>query len=231
LPKFALFEPFYDDESRPLYGIELDELYAMERRFDKEKKKIEEKYSNNNAMQKIEIGELFETDYYKKIKSCESRRVMGASLVFSQKEEKIREEARVIASELVNIIISWGIHHLDTARKSISHYWDLFEEKAWERQNKETEYKQSKNKWKDDIQDMKKIQDGQWDSNTMTLLGVIIAILVSIFFGLPSIFNELAWYCALSIALGFTFLFVILFKLKRSRKIIIKLIKNILSNV
>lgn len=231
LPRFTLFEPFYYDESRPPYGIELDELYAMERRFDKEKQKIEEKYSNNQEMKKIKIDGLFETNYYKRIASCESRRVMGASLTFSQKEEKIREEARAIASKLVNILISWGITQLDIAQRCISHYWDLFEEKAWERQKQETEYKEFENKWKYDIQEMKRIQVGQWDSNTMTLLGVIIAIFVSIFFGLPSIFNKLAWYYALCIALGFTSLFVMLFKLKTTRKFIIRSIKKILSKV
>jgi len=227
LPKFTLFDPFYHDDSTPPYGIELDELYAMERKYEKEKKKIEAGYSTDKGKQRILLEELLETDYFKRIDACESRRVMGGTLTFSQQEDRIREEARGIASALLDLLLTWGINDTVLARKCISVYWDIFEERAWERQQKEIELEKLRNKWKSDIQEIRNIQTGQWDSNTITLLGILIAIFLSIFFGLLGIFN-ISWILSLKIASLFLIVWITIFKISASRKFLIKYMSKLL---
>jgi len=228
MPNFAFFEPFYQDDFEPLFVIEEDELYAMERLFDRELEKIKDEYPDNKEMQRIMRDELFDTYYYKRIQSYENRRVVGVGLSFEEKEDRIRKEAQLISYELINILASWGIYGLDVTKECVSIYWDLFEEKAWERQKEEMRDIKLENKWKQDIIEMKKVQAGQWDSNTMTLLGVIIAIFLSILFGTPSVF-KIEWYCALLIALAISSLWIIIFKKKEIRKFIIRKIKILLS--
>lgn len=224
MPKFAFYEPFYQDDFEPLFILEEDELSAMERLIYRELDKIEAEHTDDKDMQKILKDELFDTYYYKRLKSLSSRTVVGARLSFEEKENKKREEAQLICYELLNILVSWGIHDLRASRKCISVYWDLFEEKAWERQKKDMRDKKQENKWKQDLIEMKKIQTGQWDSNTLTLFGVIIAIFFSIFLGTPSLF-KIEWYWALLLALAISFLLIIVFKLKEVRKFIIRNVK------
>lgn len=227
LPNFAFYEPFYEANIEPLYRIERDELYAMERKFDNELKKIEDNNQGNAEMLRIKRAELFDTFYSKRIQAYENRRVLGGGLSFEKKEERKRKEAQLISYELINILASWTIHGSETKSKCISIFWDLFEDNAWERQLRETENEKLKNKWITDIKEIKKIQAGQWDSNTMTLLSVLFAIFASIFFGLPSIFN-LGWLLSFLIASLFLVLYIVFFKMKKIRKFVIKHMTEIL---
>jgi len=231
MPNFTFYDPFYPDNFKPSNIFELDELHAMERLFKRELDKIDDQYQGKKDKQRLKKEELFDTYYYKRIKSLRNKRVIGAGLSFEEKENRLRKEAQDINFALVIILSSWGIHESHLARKCLSIYWDLFERRAWERQQEETKRLKQKNKWKKDVEEMKKIQKGQWDSNTMTLLGVIIAIFFSLFFGLPSIFNRLSLWLSFGIALIFTFLFVISFKSKSIRKFMIGIIKKILGKV
>ncbi len=205
---YTIVEPDYEDEFRPVYGIELLELYAMEKIFHREIKKIKTDYAADPGKQKLLEDELFNTAYYERIASYESRRVHGASLDFEEKEERIRIEARQISEELRNILLSWGQGDEAVLDSSISYYWDLFEEKAWERQQEKLQEAKFEEKWKADLEDIKKTQSGQWDSNTLTLFGVIVAIFFSIFFGLTSLMPDKWYYCilvALAISIGLVF--------------------------
>jgi hypothetical protein len=223
---YTIIEPDYEDEFNPVYGVEENELHAMERILERELKKIEQNNVNDQGKHKLLREEIFNTAYYRRIESFEQRRVHGGGISFGEKEERIRKEARKISEELKYILLSWGINNFGVLNYCVSYYWDLFEEKAWSRQQEETKDINLENKWKNDIEEIKRIQAGQWDSNTLTLFGVIIAIYFSLLFGLSS----LCWYLRVLIALAISCGLVFTIKIKHSRTLIIMFMTKILSS-
>jgi hypothetical protein len=226
---YTIIEPDYEEEIKPVYGIELLELYAMEKIFNRELKKIEIDYSTDAEKQRLLRDEFFSTAYYDRIESYERRRVHGGSLRFEEKEERKRIEARKISEELRNILLSWGVGNGNILENSISYYWDLFEEKAWERQKSELQDVKLEEKWKTDLEQIKRTQLGQWDSNTLTLFGVIIAIFFSVLFGLSSVMH-INWYFYILIALAISVGLVLIIKIGYFRLRIIKFMTKMLSS-
>lgn len=228
IPTVGLFEdvanPEYEDPAKLLSNEEERELGALWQLYEVDKKRIEESTSLSSAEKRLEGLAFWESPQGKRLNGLNRRRVHGGTLTFEKKEEKRRKRAKEISSGLFNLLSSWGLEY-EAILKGLDHYQVKFEFATMERWKKEREFRQMMDRGKLQLEYLKEVVVGKWDSDSITLFGVIISIALAVGFGLYALVPYYKLIVGLSGAVASVIIYMTLSKYSWSRKKIIKLVK------
>lgn len=228
IPTVGLFEdvanPEYEDPAKLLSSEEERELDALWQLYEVDKKRIEESTSLSSAEKRLEGLAFWESPQGKRLNGLNRRRVHGGTLTFEKKEEKRRKRAKEISSGLFNLLSSWGLEY-EAILKGLDHYQVKFEFATMERWKKEKEFRQIMDKGKLQLEYLREVVEGKWDSDSITLFGVVIGIALAVGFGLYSLASSYKLAVGVVGAIASIIAYVMLSKYSWTRKKIIRLVK------
>lgn len=226
-PYEDIVDPEFEDYAPFLSNDEERELKALWKIHEEEKQEMEDSKKLSEAERRLKETEFWESPQGKRLNELNSRRVHGGTLTFGERERRKRQRVKEVNKEIENLLFSWEFDY-ETARQALDYFQYLFEKGANRRWQQEKELREMVDRAKAELGYVKEILQGNWDSNSLTLLGVIIGISASVGFGLASlapcykailgIGGAVVAFIVLSLLLKWTF----------SRKIILKLMNRIL---
>lgn len=225
---FGIYEdvsnPEYEDPAKFLSTEEERELSALWQLYEADKKRIEESTALSSAEKRLEGIAFWESPQGKLLNALNRRRVHGGTLTFEKKEIKKRERTREISKGLFNLLSSWGLEY-GAVLKGLDHYQVKFEFSTMERWKKEKEFRQIMDKGKLQLEYLRDVVEGKWDSDSITLFGVIMGIALAVGFGLYSLVTCYKWAVGIVGAIASIIVYIMLSKCSWSRKTIIRLVK------
>ncbi len=224
----GLFEdianPEYEDPAKLLSNDEQRELDALWQLYEADKKRIEESTLLSSTEKRLEGHAFWESPQGERLNGLNGRRMHGGTLTFEKKEEKRRKRAKEISGGLFNLLSSWGLEY-DSVLKGLDHYQVKFEFATMERWKKENEFRQIMDKGKLQLEYLREAVEGKWDSDSITLFGVIIGIALAVGFGLYSLVPHYKLVAGVGGAIASIIIYLSLSKYSWSRKKIIRLVK------
>jgi hypothetical protein len=221
-----LLDPSYNDETPLLSKDEAMELSGLFQINEKYEKQVNANTFLSPDEKKLKKFDFWETETGKRLDSLNNRRVHGATLSFTEKEERKRKTASNISSILATILSSWDLLVEDGQQ----YYFNLYTEEAWSREQKKIEMEALVKKGQSQTELMRSLIKGGWDSNTLTFFGVVAGIYLSALFGFFSLFSFLGLLAGGFFSISLTSLtFIIFIKFtKKFRVSIIKWAKSVL---
>jgi len=216
--------PEYKDTTKLLSRAEQRELGALWRLYEDDKAKIEAKTSLSDVEQKLESKIFWESPQGKRLNKLNSRRVRGGSLSFEQKEKKIRKRANEISESLFNLLASWELGY-EAVLKGLDQYQVRFEFATMERWKREREFRKTLDRGKLQLEYLKEIMEGKWDSDSVNLFGVLVGVSLAVGTGLASIVPCYKLAFGITGSVGSVLLYVLLSKWMFSRKLIIRFMR------
>lgn len=216
--------PEYKDPAKLLSSEEQRELNALWQLYEADKKRTEESISLSKIEKRLEGLAFWESPQGKRLNGLNRRRVHGGTLTFEKKEEKKRKRAKEISGGLFNLLSSWGLEYKAVLR-GLDHYQVKFEFATMERWKKEKEFRQIMDKGKLQLEYLREVVEGKWDSDSITLFGVIIGIALGVGFGSYSLVPSYKLAVGVGGAIASIIIYVMLSKYSWTRKKIIRLIK------
>ena len=222
IPTVGLFEdvsnPEYKDPAKLLSSEEERELNALWQLYEADKKRIEESTSLSSGEKKLEGLAFWESPQGNRLNELNKRRIHGGTLTFEEKEEKRRNRAKEISNGLFNLLSSWGLAYGAILKVK-------FEFATLQRWKKEKEFRQIMDKGKLQLEYLKEVIEGKWDSDSITLFGVIISMSLTVGFGIYSLIPCNKLIAGFIGAILSIIIYILLSKFSLTRKKIIKLVK------
>jgi len=215
--------PEYKDPAKFLSRGEERELNALWQLYEIDKKRIEES-TLSSVEKRLEGLTFWESPQGKRLNGLNRRRVRGGTLTFEKKEIKKRKRAREISEDLFSLLSSWGLEH-GAVIKGLDHYQVKFEFAVMERWKKEKEFRQIIGRGKLQLEYLKEIIEGKWDSDSVTLFGVIVGVSFAIGIGVYSVVPCHKMIFGIGSSFVAIMLYILLSKFMWTRKIIIRLMR------
>ena len=181
-----ILDPDYDDDTPMLTHEEEIELGALWKIYSEEEKRIKENVRLSEIEKRIQMQEFYRSPQGKRLNDLNAGRVRGGKLSFEKKEEKKRIKKERIVEALENLLTSWGIDYQNT-KKGIEYYEYLYQKELAKRWEQEKHFNLVLSKSKKEIEAVSEALEGSWNSNNLTLFGVILSIGLSVSFGLSSL--------------------------------------------
>lgn len=181
-----ILDPDYDDDTPMLTHEEEIELGALWKIYSEEEKIIKENARLSEIEKRIQMQEFYRSPQGKRLNDLNAGRVRGGKLSFEEKEEKKRIKKERIVEALEDLLTSWGIDYQNT-KKGIEHYEYLYQKELAKRWEQEKHFNLVLSKSKREIEAISEALEGSWNSNNLTLFGVILSIGLSVSFGLSSL--------------------------------------------
>jgi hypothetical protein len=176
---------------------------------------------------RIRFEEFFKSPQGVLLNELNSRRVYGGGLSFEEKEKRKRVRMRQIAEMIGDILVLWGFNYEETM-KGVDYYHYLYEKKLLDRCEREKRFREVISKSRSEMESINQALNGNWDSNSLTLFGVIISIGISVGFGITSLVTVNKVKVGLGSGIISVILSVILIKMRLVRKNLLLLMNKIL---
>lgn len=228
IPTVGLFEdvvnPEYEDPAKLLSSEEERELNALWQLYEADEKRIKESGSLSDVEKRLEGSAFWESPQGKRLNLLNRRRVRGGTLTFEAKEIKKRKRTKEISEDLFNLLSSWGLEY-GAITKGINHYQVKFEFATMERWKKEKEFRQMMDKGRLQLEYLKEIVGGKWDSDSVNLFGVIVGVSLAVGLGVYSLVSQYKLILGVGSAIASIAIYVLLHKSMCARRIIIRLMR------
>lgn len=228
IPTVGLFEdvvnPEYEDPAKLLSSEEERELNALWQLYEADEKRIKESGSLSDVERRLERSAFWESPQGKRLNLLNRRRVRGGTLTFEEKEIKKRKRTKEISEDLFNLLSSWGLEY-GAITKGINYYQVKFEFATMERWKKEKEFRQMMDKGRLQLEYLKEIVEGKWDSDSVNLFGVIVGVSLAVGLGVYSLVSQYKLILGVGSAIASIAIYVLLHKSMCARRIIIKLMR------
>ncbi|MFZ5365709.1 MAG: hypothetical protein ACOZBZ_00265 [Patescibacteria group bacterium] len=192
-PYEDILDPEFEDPASLLSDGEERELKALWKIYEEEKQQIETTRKLSEAERRIKEIEFWESPQGKRLNELNNRRVYGGTLAFEEKESKKRCRAKEISNEIENLLFSWEADY-QLINQALDYYQYSFEHGSKKRWEQEKRLREIKDRAKAELGYVKEILKGNWDTNSLTLFGVILGLSASVGFGLVSL---VPWYKAI----------------------------------
>lgn len=228
IPTGGLFEdvtnPEYEDPAKLLSSEEERELNGLWQLYEADEKRIKESGSLSSVEKRLEQSAFWESPQGNRLNSLNRRRVRGGMLTFEEKEIKKRQRAREISESLFNLLSSLGLEY-GAITKGLDHYQVKFEFATMERWKKEKEFRQMMDKGKLQLEYLREIVEGKWDSDSVNLFGVIVGVSLAVGLGVYSLVSQYKLILGIGSAIASITIYVLLHKSMCARRIIIRLMR------
>ncbi len=221
----------YQDKVIFLSSDEELEIAALWELFENFKNDIEGDRNLIPEEKRIKMHYFWQKETGKRLNELNNRCVYGGTLKFGEKEESKRAIAYEIADRLFRILLTWGLS-FGAAQTGKKEYFRLYSKEAWRRELREINFQNRIQQADSELKMFTEIMRSEWDSNSLTFLGVIIAIALAVFFGVFSLIPDIKWWGKILISVGCATLGLVLlvtgFKFERLRKPLLRWSRQIL---
>lgn len=223
----SLINPSYEDVNRPVNRSEDRELKALWNLYQKQERRIKAKRHITEAEERLEINEFWESPVGKRLNSLNAKRVHGGGMSFEEKEAAKSKTFELLSQQMKHLLSSYGLSY-SAVQKGLEHYTEIYINKQWGRWEQERSMRELVDKGRAEMNYVKEMIQGEWDSNSLTLFGVIISIALSFGFGLASIVPAHKLLIGIGAGLLSVLILTSLVKWKPSRMLMVSVMKKTL---
>lgn len=161
-----LLDPDYKDEIKFLTEGEQRELNALWIIYIEFEDQIKLNKSLSETEKHIQINKFYDSPNGKRLGSLNSRRSMGGTLTFQEKERRKQLRVIEISEEIEDILVSWGFSS-EEVKKGLDYYQLLFTRESSSRWEKEKNYKEMIKKSNETTETSYKALQGIWKENVL----------------------------------------------------------------
>ncbi len=224
-----ILDPEYKDDTPFLGSDEERELKALWGIYEEVEKSINENKRLSKIEKQIKRSEFWDSYQGRRLNQLNAGRVRGGGLTGEEKEKRKRASIKEIREDIEIILESWGFAP-DVVDRGLDYFQLLYEKAVAERWESEKHFRDVIARAKAEEGLYKEILKGSWDSNSLTLFGVIISIAISVSFGVASLVpsNKALW--GIGVMIISVIILIFLVKWMLLRKWIILFMNNILKN-